>query len=122
MCPASARERPRAEPQAQALNQGGYRFVPPTLLVLVSGLVLIACTQRPLPFPPIPAPQAEEVPAPPVWYTPLIWQPGHYDWDGSHYVWSKGEWTDKAGKGTLWQDGYWEQQGDNYVWVRGHWL
>jgi hypothetical protein len=70
----------------------------------------------------VPQAQDEVVPAPPVSEIPLIWRPGHYDWDGSQYVWTAGEWTQKAGHGNLWQDGYWQKQGDQYVWVRGHWL
>jgi len=95
----------------------------PRFLVWVSVLALVACEQtRPLPFPPIPAPQDEVVPAPPVSSTPLIWQPGDYAWDGSNYVWTKGQWTQKQANATFWQDGHWEKQGSAYVWVPGHWM
>jgi hypothetical protein len=93
----------------------------PTFLAWVTVLALVACAQTP-PFPPVPTPQEEVVPAPPVSSTQLIWQPGHYDWDGSQYIWTKGQWTEKTGNSTLWQDGYWQKQGDQYVWVPGHWM
>jgi hypothetical protein len=69
--------------------------------------------------PPIPV---ETVPKPPVSEEPLIWQPGHWDWTGSAYVWTQGSWVVRAGHGTQWQDGYWVNQGASWVWVAGHWL
>jgi hypothetical protein len=52
----------------------------------------------------------------------LIWRPGHYDWNGTGYVWVGGQWVERAGHETLWQDGYWQRQGVSYVWVPAHWL
>lgn len=78
-----------------------------------------AMRQAHLPVPPI---QAERVPAPPKSSAVLIWQPGHYDWNGVDYVWIPGEWIERAGRGTLWQDGYWQQINQTSVWVPAHWL
>ena len=86
-------------------------------------LLLSACaTTTYAPYPPVPAPRAERVPAPPVSSTLLIWQPGHHDWDGQQFAWIEGRWVERAGHGTLWQDGYWRRDGVTYVWVRGHWI
>ena len=86
-------------------------------------LALGACAMEgPAGYPVAPPPRAELVPAPPQSRVPLIWRPGHYDWDGARYVWVPGEWVDRAGHGTLWQDGYWRRQDGQYVWVAPHWM
>lgn len=72
-----------------------------------------------LPVPPI---RAERVPAPPRSAVVLIWQPGHYNWNGSDYVWTAGQWVERAGHGTLWQDGYWQRTSQTSVWVPAHWI
>lgn len=72
--------------------------------------------------PPVPPIRAERVPAPPKSSVVMIWQPGHYDWNGVGYVWIPGEWVDRAGHGTLWQDGYWQQTNQTSMWVRAHWI
>lgn len=74
------------------------------------------------PYPPVPPPLSETVPKPPVSEQPLIWQPGHWDWSGSGYVWQPGEYISRAGHGSLWQDGYWAFNGAGWQWVPGHWL
>jgi len=91
---------------------------------LLCTLLLGACatTQAVAPYPAVPPPVAENVPLPPVSATPLIWQPGHYDWTGTSYVWSPGRWVQRAGHGTLWQDGYWAQTPSGYAWVPAHWM
>ncbi len=73
---------------------------------------------------PNPAPQipVEIIPKPPVSEQPLIWQPGHWDWSGSTYLWREGAWVPRAGHGTQWQDGYWTNQGGSWVWLPAHWL
>lgn len=74
------------------------------------------------PHPPVPPVRAERVPSPPKSSVVMIWQPGHYDWDGAGYVWIAGEWVDRAGHGTLWQDGYWQQTNQTSMWVPAHWI
>jgi hypothetical protein len=73
-------------------------------------------------YPQVPAPLDEAVTAPPKSSIPLIWQPGHYSWNGANYVWERGQWVPRAGHGTLWQDGYWVRKGDAYEWVPPHWM
>ncbi|MBC7799691.1 MAG: YXWGXW repeat-containing protein [Gemmatimonadaceae bacterium] len=96
----------------------------PMILAALSLLVLSACAIQPTPIrhPPVPPIPAEAVPPAPRASVPLIWQPGHYDWTGSDYVWIAGVWVPREGHGTLWQDGYWRSTGAASVWVPGHWL
>ena len=70
----------------------------PTLAVVLLGASLLAgCatqntpTAAANPFPPVPPPMTETIPKPPVSGEQLLWQPGHWDWNGSGYVWQPGE-------------------------------
>lgn len=105
------------------------RFTPPLAsLLLVLGLA--ACTPpaaTPVassanPNPPPPPVRTEVIPKPPVSEDPLIWQPGHWDWEGTGYAWREGEWVKRAGHGTEWQDGYWANQNGTWTWVAAHWM
>ena len=73
------------------------------------------------PFPPVPPSMAETIPKPPVSAETLLWQPGHWDWNGSGYVWQPGEYVPAAGHGNLFQFGYWEQTPTGWLWVKPHW-
>jgi len=85
-------------------------------------LLLASCGPAYPTHPPIPPIRSEQVPVPPRSSVVLIWQPGHYNWNGNAYVWIPGEWVDRAGHGTLWQDGYWEQTAQGSVWLPAHWF
>jgi hypothetical protein len=75
------------------------------------------------PYPPVPPLQAETMGKPPVTTTPLIWQPGHWDWTGGGYTWVPGEFVPSAGHGTLWMPGYWARGADGtWVWQPAHWM
>ena len=81
------------------------------------------CSQVPsLSHPPVPLPLPEQVTPPPQSSSVLIWRPGYYDWTGSTYIWIPGQWTSRAGHGTLWQDGYWRRENGESVWVPAHWI
>jgi hypothetical protein len=95
-----------------------------TLGPLILALSLASCAQPTgyaNPYPPVPAPQQEQIPLPPVTTTPLIWQPGHWDWNGSTYVWTPGSYVPRDGH-SLWQPGYWAQTSGGWTWQPGHWL
>jgi hypothetical protein len=69
-----------------------------TLAAVLAVSLLAACTNQPPTdansFPPVPPLIAESIPKPPVTSEPLMWQPGHWDWNGTAYVWAKGQhWT-----------------------------
>ena len=56
-------------------------------VVLLGASLLAACatttTNVANPFPPVPPPTAEIIPKPPVSAEALLWQPGHWDWNGN---------------------------------------
>jgi hypothetical protein len=96
-------------------------------LLLLPGLLLAGCASvtRDSAYGPYPAPPpipGEVVPKPPVSEDPLIWQPGHWDWSGSDYLWREGRWVVRAGHGTQWQDGYWSSDAGKWRWVPAHWI
>jgi len=74
-----------------------------------------------LPFPPVPPPMQETIPKPPVTGEALLWQPGHWNWNGNGYAWQPGEYVPAAGHGNLFQTGYWEQTPTGWRWVPAHW-
>lgn len=73
------------------------------------------------PYPPVPRAPVEIVPKPPVSATPLVWQPGHYEWNGTGYVWYPGIFVQQLGRRPLWQPGYWTRRERGWVWIPGHW-
>ena len=74
-----------------------------------------------------PPPQAETVPPPPTTATvTTYWQPGHWNWNGSSWVWIDGRYEQRVTQPTptaTWVPSQWMQQtpGGGYVWVAGHW-
>jgi hypothetical protein len=74
------------------------------------------------PYPPIPPLRVETIPRPPVSGEPLLWQPGHYEWNGAGYVWYPGQYVPAAGHGNLWQPGFWQQTPNGWVWQPGRWV
>lgn len=84
-------------------------------------LLVAACTPI-VAAPQIPEMPVERVPRPPPSTVNLIWQPGHFDWDGGGYRWIPGEWVPTEGHRRLWQDGIWQRAGDTWVWSPAHWL
>jgi WXXGXW repeat (2 copies) len=88
---------------------------------LLAILLLVGCAETAAP-PPIPPPMAEAVPKPPVSAVPLVWQPGHWDWTGSSYVWTPGEYVDATGHSGNWMPSYWEKTGSGWAWRAAHWM
>jgi hypothetical protein len=62
------------------------------------------------------------IPKPPVTGTPLVWEPGHWNWSGNGYVWEPGEYVSREGHGTMFQPGYWQQGTAGWQWIAPHWL
>jgi hypothetical protein len=85
-------------------------------------LAVASCAAPSAP-PPVPPLQAELMGKPPVTATPLIWQPGHWDWTGGGYVWVPGDFVPSAGHGSLWMPGYWANTPDGgWSWQPAHWM
>ena len=96
-------------------------------LTLLGSLALTACNGAAgvayNPNPPPPPVREEVIPKPPVSEIVLIWQPGHWDWDGTGgYFWRTGEYVDRQGHGTQWQDGYWTNASGRWSWIPAHWV
>ena len=98
-----------------------YRMAPVALVLagLLAGCATETTTANP--YPPVPPPIAETRPLPPVSAQALMWQPGHWTWNGSGYVWQKGEYVPAAGHGPLFQPGYWQQSPAGWKWEPAHW-
>jgi hypothetical protein len=73
------------------------------------------------PYPPVPQPIAEPIPKPPVSPVPLLWQPGHWNWNGTGYTWEPGQYVPAAGHGPLFQPGYWAHTPSGWTWRPAHW-
>ncbi|HTC10342.1 MAG TPA: hypothetical protein VK726_16365 [Acetobacteraceae bacterium] len=85
-------------------------------------LAVVGCSNGNAP-PPVPPLQPEVMGNPPVTPTPLIWQPGHWDWTGGGYSWVAGVYVPSAGHGNLWMPGYWALgEGGGWVWQPAHWM
>lgn len=101
------------------------RRIPFVVLMLTAGLlagcVPPASPEAANPYPPVPDPIPEALPKPPVTAEPLIWQPGHWDWTGSGYVWAKGQYVPAQGHGNLWMPGWWSRPADTWIWQPPHW-
>ena len=73
-----------------------------------------------------PPPQVETVPPPPRTATvTTYWQPGHWNWNGSSWVWVDGAYMQRIQQPdttAVWVPGQWvAQSGGGYVWMAGHW-
>jgi hypothetical protein len=79
----------------------------------------------------MPAPSTEVIvpsapPAPRVEVIPparqgMRWHPGHWEWNGSQYVWLEGQWVAAPSGGADWVPGHWVQRANGWVWIEGHW-
>jgi hypothetical protein len=91
---------------------------------LFGAAALAGCApEAPKAPPPVPPPQAEVIPKPPVTATPLVWQPGHWNWNGSGYVWEPGQYVPRDGHSDMYMPGYWaESPQGGWHWVPAHWM
>jgi hypothetical protein len=73
------------------------------------------------PYPPVPDMIQETVSKPPVTTDPLLWQPGHWDWNGDGYIWAPGQWVPAQGHGRMWMPGWWAKRPNGWQWQPPHW-
>ncbi|HVY16257.1 MAG TPA: hypothetical protein VHB27_13615 [Rhodopila sp.] len=96
--------------------------------LLVGGMVCLigwgaigsAIAQPPPGYAPIPPPRHEVVPPPPPGGR-VVWEPGHWHWDGVRYVWIGGHYVER--RPGHWVPGHWvwaPRQG-RWVWAPAHW-
>ena len=88
-------------------------------MVVLGGMGLAGCVAS---YPEMPPPRIEVMGKPPVTETPIIWQPGHWDWIGGAYVWQPGEFVARAGHSDYFQSGRWESTSAGWQWDPAHWL
>lgn len=95
------------------------------VIALSSAMLATGCSEKQItganPYPPVPNILSESIPKPPVTSEPLMWQPGHWDWNGSGYVWAPGQFVPAAGHGNLWMPGWWSRTDSGWVWQPPHW-
>jgi hypothetical protein len=66
-----------------------------------------------------PDPRVEVVPVAP--RGRLVWQPGHWRWDGHDYRWVSGHYVAVPRHRHHWVDGHWAHRPGGWVWIEGHW-
>jgi hypothetical protein len=49
------------------------------------------------------------------------WIGGHYQWNGSEYVWVPGRWEKPPHPGAVWVNGLWAHARNGWYWVEGRW-
>jgi hypothetical protein len=115
-----------------AHNRGDTMQIRPSLTLIatiaVAGAAVAGCTSASRTegaCPSAPALVEETMPKPPVSEQQLIWQPGHWDWNGNTYAWTSGDWLPKPPSGSgMWLEGHWTREGKSApcVWVPAGWV
>lgn len=97
------------------LGLGGLAFV-----AAASGIAAVSTAPAEAQgYPPMPPPLFEPGPPPPP--PGMIWEPGHYRWDGYRYVWIRGHYR-RGGPGYgQFVPGHWGNRGGQWVWIPPHW-
>ena len=97
----------------------------PFLALSLAGAVglLAGCAAPSASFvpPAVPSNIVEVIPKPPVTETPVIWQLGHWDWNGTGYVWQAGQYVPRDGH-SLYMPGYWASTVSGWQWQPAHWM
>ena len=90
------------------------------LVSLISGAALsgAALAQGRPPYEPIPRPRFERAPPP---RHGMLWEPGHWHWDGRRYLWFGGRYIPFREEFHHYVPGAWVLVGPRWEWVPGHW-
>lgn len=51
----------------------------------------------------------------------MIWEPGHWQWTGRDYVWSRGRYIPVRPRYRQFVPGRWVRRGPGWVWIGPHW-
>jgi WXXGXW repeat (2 copies) len=52
----------------------------------------------------------------------LVWDPGHWRWDGRDWDWVPGHYVERQRRETTWEPGHWnERPNGSWIWIEGHW-
>lgn len=72
--------------------------------------------------PSAPPPARTEIAPPPPAGTQMVWQSGHWSWNGTTWVWTDGRYVAAPQPTAVWEPGHWEPNpSGGYAWVNGHW-
>jgi hypothetical protein len=86
-------------------------------LVMTAGMSGLAAAQ---PYPGIPALREERIPPPPPGAR-MVWEPGHWHWNGRNYAWIGGHYIRPMHGRSQFVRGHWVNERGRWVWVGGHW-
>jgi hypothetical protein len=102
------------------------------LIGLTLSIGISACTVEPAkivvtetvvsrPPPPV---RVEQIPPPPTSHPELVvWQPGHWHWNGHDYEWYPGRYEKRPSTTAVWVPPEWVPRGNNeWVFKPGHWV
>ncbi len=100
------------------------RDLPTIAATLALSLTVAACYVAPAPvavgtYQPVPPLQQEVIPPAPS--TTVVWEPGHWNWNGARYVWVPGHYLERTAAGEHWVHGHWAQRNGVWEWMPGHW-
>ena len=72
-------------------------------------------------YAPIPPPRREFVPPPPG--PRVVWEPGHWHWNGFRYVWFGGHYVERRPEYGRYAEGrwVWGPREGRWIWRRAHW-
>lgn len=95
-------------------------------LIVATAVVVVgtgsARAQPPPPdYAPIPPPRHEYVPPPTG--PRVVWEPGHWYWNGVRYIWIAGRYVERRPHYGHYLPGHWvwgPREG-RWIWVRAHW-
>ncbi len=87
---------------------------------LALGLADTAVAQPPPAYAPIPPPRYERMPPPPPGAR-VVWEPGHWHWNGRGYVWYGGHYVNVRPQYHHYEPGRWVDRGGRWVWMPAHW-
>lgn len=89
--------------------------------LLGAGGIGTAVAQPPPPgYAQVPPPRQEMVPPPPQGGR-MIWEPGHWHWDGVRYVWIGGHYIERRGGHWVAGRWVWGPREGRWVWRPAHW-
>lgn len=88
--------------------------------LVLGGLSPAPSLAQPL-YPPVPPPRYEPPPPPPPRH--MVWEPGHWHWDGVRYVWVQGHYVSRGPRRGQYVPGRWvfDRRTGQYVWRPAHW-
>ena len=99
-----------AVPVGQPVAQPYAQPVPPPVAV-PSGSIEVTVAP-----PPMRAEQQSPMPGP-----GHVWVGGYWNWNGSQYAWTPGQWQAPPQQGQVWEAPQWRQYGDRWRFGRGGW-